>query len=130
MFISPFSYCVPSMALILLVKAQSRVFTAKCSEPQVGISNGMDGVSVKELAVTTKLVNEIVRGWINYFRIGMMKQFMEEFVANSRLGWYRRSGMNVVNFIISKDLLEYGSMGGARNCSPSTLLWKMWNYVE
>ena len=118
------------MALILLGQVQSRVFTAKCSEPQVGISNGMDGVSVKELAVTTKLVNEIVRGWINYFRIGMMKQFMEEFVANSRLGWYRRSGMNVVNFIISKDLLEYGSMGGARNYSPSTLLWKMWNYVE
>lgn len=26
--------------------------------------------------------------------------------ANSRLGWYRRSGMNIVNFIISKDLLE------------------------
>ena len=23
-----------------------------------------------------------------------------------RLGWYRRSGMNVVNFIISKDLFE------------------------
>ena len=34
--------CVPSMALILLVQVQSRVFTAKCSEPQVGISNGMD----------------------------------------------------------------------------------------
>lgn len=27
-------------------------------------------------------------------------------VANSRLGWYKRSGMNVVNFIISKELLE------------------------
>lgn len=26
--------------------------------------------------------------------------------ANSRLGWYKRSGMNIVNFIISKDLLE------------------------
>ena len=104
----------------------------------------------RPLAVTVKRVNEIVRGWINYFRIGMMKQFMEEFgqwlihkirvivlkqwktsktiyrnlcylnrkhrngfsqediykVANSRLGWYRRSGMNVVNFIISKELLE------------------------
>ena len=35
-------WCVPSMALILLVKVQSQVFTAKCSEPQVGISNGMD----------------------------------------------------------------------------------------
>ncbi len=39
------SICVPSMALILLVQVQSRVFTAKCSEPQVGISNGMDGGS-------------------------------------------------------------------------------------
>ena len=29
--------------------------------------------------VTIKRVNEIVRGWINYFRIGMMKQFIEEF---------------------------------------------------
>ena len=36
---------VPSMALILLVQVQSRVFTAKCSESQVGISNGMDGGS-------------------------------------------------------------------------------------
>jgi len=104
----------------------------------------------RPLAITVKRVNEIVRGWINYFRIGMMKQYMDEFgqwlrhkirvivlkqwktpktihrnlsylnkkykngfnqeeifkVANSRLGWYRRSGMNVVNFIISKELLE------------------------
>ena len=37
--------CVPSMALILLVKVQSRVFTAKCSEPQVVASNGMGGGS-------------------------------------------------------------------------------------
>ena len=36
------SFCVPSMALILLVQVQSRVFTVKCSESQVGISNGMD----------------------------------------------------------------------------------------
>ena len=104
----------------------------------------------RPLVVTIKRVNEIVRGWINYFRIGMMKQFMEELgqwlrhkirvivmkqwkkpktiyrnlsylnwknrhgfsqedihkVANSRLGWYRRSGMNVVNFIISKELVH------------------------
>lgn len=39
------SFCVPNMALILLVQVQSRVFTAKCSGPQVGISNGMDGGS-------------------------------------------------------------------------------------
>ena len=34
--------CVPGMALVLLVKVQSRVFTTKCSEPQVGVSNDMD----------------------------------------------------------------------------------------
>ena len=33
----------------------------------------------RPLAVTIKRVNEIVRGWINYFRIGMMKLFLEEF---------------------------------------------------
>ena len=38
---SLFFICVPSMALILLVQVQSRVFTAKCSEPQAGASNGM-----------------------------------------------------------------------------------------
>ena len=32
---------VPSMALILLVKVQSRVFTAKCSEPQAVNSDVM-----------------------------------------------------------------------------------------
>ncbi|OYO59400.1 group II intron reverse transcriptase/maturase, partial [Lachnotalea glycerini] len=33
----------------------------------------------RPIAVTIKRVNEIARGWINYFRIGMMKQFMDEF---------------------------------------------------
>ena len=33
------------------------------------------------LAETIKRVNEIVRGWINYYRIGMMKTFMQEFGA-------------------------------------------------
>ena len=114
------------------------------------------------LAVTIKRVNEIVKGWINYFRIGMMKQYMEELgewlrhkirvivmkqwkrprtiyrnlsylnwknkngcsredifkVANSRLGWYRRCGMNVVNFIISKDLLENRIKDGAGLLNP------------
>ena len=32
----------------------------------------------RPLAVTIKRVNEIVRGWINYFRIGIMKQFLKE----------------------------------------------------
>ena len=104
----------------------------------------------------------MVRGWINYFRIGMMKEYMEKFgewlrhkirtivmkqwkkpktiyrnlsylnwknhngfnreeiykVANSRLGWYRRSGMKVVNFIISKDLLENRIKDGAGLLNP------------
>ena len=116
----------------------------------------------RPLAVTIKRVNEIVRGWINYFRIGMMKQFMEQFgqwlrhkirvivmkqwkkpktiyrnlsylnwkykngfkqediykVANSRLGWYKKSGMNVVNFIISVDLLENRIKDGAGLLNP------------
>ena len=104
----------------------------------------------RSLAVTIKRVNQIVMGWINYFRIGMMKTFMEKFgqwlrhkirviimkqwknsktiyrnlsyinrkyknnfddesiykVANSRLGWYKRSGMDVVNYILNPTLLE------------------------
>ena len=116
----------------------------------------------RPLAVTIKRVNEIVRGWINYFRIGMMKQFMEEFgqwlrhkirvivikqwkipktiyrklcymnrkyecgfdqesiykVANSRLGWYRQSGMNVVNYIISPMVLEAKIKDGAGLLNP------------
>ena len=116
----------------------------------------------RPLVVTIKRVNEIVRGWINYFRIGQMKRVMEELgqwlrhkirvivmkqwkkpktiyrnlcylnrknhngfsqediykVANSRLGWYKRSGMNVVNFIISKDLLENRIKDGAGLLNP------------
>lgn len=106
--------------------------------------------TARPLSVTFRRVNQIVVGWINYFRIGMMKQFMEKFgqwlrhkirviiikqwknprtifrnlsylnrkykngfdeesifkVANSRLGWYKRCGMNVVNFILNPTLLE------------------------
>ena len=121
-----------------------------------------DKAVARSLAVTIKRVNEIVRGWINYFRIGMMKQFMEELgawlrhkirvivlkqwktpktiyrnlcylnrkygcgfdheaifkVANSRLGWYRRSGMNVVNYIISPEVLETKIKDGAGLLNP------------
>ena len=101
------------------------------------------------LAITFTKLNQIIRGWINYFRIGSMKSFIESFgqwlrhkvrviiikqwkkpmriyinlqrlnkafkcnfededifkVANSRLGWYRRSGMDVVNYILSPKVL-------------------------
>ena len=98
---------------------------------------------------TFEQLNWLIRGWINYYRIGSMKIFLEEYgqwlrhkvrvvihkqwkksrriylnlqklnqiigcgftheeifkVANSRLGWYRRSGMYVVNFAISPEIL-------------------------
>lgn len=104
----------------------------------------------RSLTETFKRVNQKVKGWINYYRIGVMKKFMKEFgqwlrhkirmiiikqwknpktvyknlsyinrkyrngfnhesiykVANSRLGWYKRSAMNVVNFILNPKLLE------------------------
>ena len=116
----------------------------------------------RPLAVTIRRVNQMVMGWINYFRIGMMKQFMEEFgqwirhkirvivmkqwkrprtiyrnlmylnrkygngfshesifkVANSRLGWYKRSNGDVVNFILSPTLLETKIKDGAGLLNP------------
>jgi len=116
----------------------------------------------RPLAITIRRVNQIVTGWINYFRIGMMKQFMDEFgqwlrhkirvivikqwkkpktifenlsylnrkykngfnvesifkVANSRLGWYKRCGMNVVNYILSPTLLETKIKDGAGLLNP------------
>lgn len=116
----------------------------------------------RSLVVTIKRVNKMVIGWINYFRIGMMKGFMRDFgawlrhkirvilmkqwklpktifrnltylnrkynngfnheaiykVANSRLGWYKRSGMNVVNFILNPKLLETKIKDGAYLLNP------------
>ena len=116
----------------------------------------------RSLTVTIKRVNQIVMGWINYFRIGMMKQFMEEFgswlrhkirvivikqwkkpktiyknlmylnrkykngfnaesifkVANSRLGWYKRCSLDVVNYILSPTLLEIKIKDGAGLLNP------------
>lgn len=104
----------------------------------------------RPLSKTFTKLNQIIRGWINYFRIGSMKLFLEKFgqwlrhkvrviiikqwklprtiyknlerinkslklyfndediykVANSRLGWYRMCGMNVVNYILSPKVLE------------------------
>lgn len=118
--------------------------------------------AARPLAVTIKRVNQIVMGWINYYRIGMMKQYMEKFgewlrhkirvivmkqwkrpktiyknlsylnrkyrngfnhesifkVANSRLGWYKRCGMNVVNYILNPALLETKIKNGAGLLNP------------
>lgn len=38
--------------------------------------------------------------------------------ANARLGWYRRSGMNVVNYIISPEVLETKIKDGAGLLNP------------
>ena len=103
----------------------------------------------KPLGITFTKLNQIIKGWINYFRIGNMKGFLDEFgqwlrhkvrviiikqwkkpltiyknlqkinksykcnfneesiykVANSRLGWYRRCGMNIINYILSPKVL-------------------------
>lgn len=104
----------------------------------------------KPIGATFKELNQLIIGWINYFKIGNMKKFMEEYggwlrhkvrviilkqwkkpktiytnlnkmnnkfqngfieeeifkVANTRLGWYKRSGMNVVNFILNPKVLS------------------------
>ncbi|MDN6163996.1 MAG: group II intron reverse transcriptase/maturase [Tetragenococcus halophilus] len=103
----------------------------------------------RPLAVTFTKLNQIIRGWINYYRIGSMKTYLAKFgqwlrhkvrviiikqwklprriymnlqqlnrlfkchfkkediykVANSRLGWYRKCAMNVVNFTLSPQVL-------------------------
>lgn len=104
----------------------------------------------RPLGVTIREINQLVIGWINYYKIGSMKVFLETFgewlrhkirviiikqwkipkriytnlrimnrivnakmtdeeiykVANSRLGWYRRSGMYVVNYLLNPKILE------------------------
>ena len=112
----------------------------------------------KPLGITFTKLNQIIKGWINYFRIGNMKRFLDEFgqwlrhkvrviiikqwkipsriytnlqrlnkafkcnfddesiykVANSRLGWYRRSSMDVVNYVLSPKVLEIANKKKSR----------------
>lgn len=44
-FHTAYFLCVPGMALIQLEINQPQVFTAKCNEPQVVVSDGKDGGS-------------------------------------------------------------------------------------
>lgn len=104
----------------------------------------------RPLSVTFKKLNQMIRGWIQYFKISSTKVFLEEFgqwlrhkvrciiikqwkrprtiyknlmklniacrckfthddifkCANSRLGWYRRSTGNIVNFLLSPTVLD------------------------
>lgn len=103
----------------------------------------------RPLHKTFTKINQIVMGWINYFKKGNMKSFITKFgewlrhkirviiikqwkipkriytnlerlnkifkcnftkeeiykVANTRLGWYRRCGMDVVNYLLSPKVL-------------------------
>lgn len=115
----------------------------------------------RPLSVTFEKMNQMVRGWIQYFKISSIKGFFEEFgqwlrhkvrciiikqwkrpmtiynnlmklnktcrcnfthedifkCANSRLGWYRRSTGNIVNFLLSPIVLgiEKGDRPGLVN---------------
>lgn len=104
----------------------------------------------RPLAVTFTKLNQIIKGWINYFRIGSMKLKMEVFgqwlrhkvrvvivkqwkntstiyknlsilnrickcklddeviceIANSRLGWYKRCGMDGINYLLNPKILS------------------------
>ena len=106
--------------------------------------------AAQPLSVVFTKINQVVRGWINYFKIGDMKHFLFKFsqwmrhkirvviikqwkcskriytnlmrinkalkcnfsdedirkVANARLGWYKRSSGQVVNFLLSPQVLE------------------------
>lgn len=105
--------------------------------------------AAQPLSLVFTKVNQVVRGWINYFKIGGMKYFLFKFsqwlrhkirvviikqwklprriytnlmrinkalkcnfsdedihkVANTRLGWYKRSTGHVVNFLLSPKVL-------------------------
>lgn len=105
--------------------------------------------AAQPLSLVFTKVNQVVRGWINYFKIGGMKYFLFKFsqwlrhkirvviikqwklprriytnlmrinkalkcnfsdedihkVANTRLGWYKRSTEHVVNFLLSPKVL-------------------------
>ena len=106
--------------------------------------------AAQPLSVVFTKINQVVRGWINYFKIGDMKHFLFKFsqwmrhkirvviikqwkrfkriytnlmrinkalkcnfsdedirkVANARLEWYKRSSGQVVNFLLSPQVLE------------------------
>lgn len=111
--------------------------------------------AARPMKSTFEQLNWLIRGWINYYRIGSMKKFLDEYgqwlrhkvravilkqwkkpkriylnlqklnrivgcnftdeeifkVANSRLGWYRRSGMYVVNFALNPQILGRKTKG-------------------
>jgi len=95
-------------------------------------AGGVDGVEVEELGewLHHKIRVIVMKQWkipktiyrnLWYLNRKNKNGFDNEAiykVANSRLSWYRRSGMNVVNFIIRKDLLENRIKDGAGLLNP------------
>lgn len=105
--------------------------------------------AARPIGITFIKLNLLMRGWINYYKIGVMKWFMETYgqwlrhkvrvvilkqwkkprriylnlqklnrivgcnftdkeirkVSGSRLGWYRRCGMYVVNYALNPEIL-------------------------
>ncbi len=105
--------------------------------------------AARTIKSTFQQLNWLIRGWVNYYRIGSMKGFLDQYgqwlrhkvrvvilkqwkksrriylnlqklnrrekcnftdeeinrVANSRLGWYRRCGMYVVNYALNPKIL-------------------------
>ena len=105
--------------------------------------------AARTIKFTFMQLNWLIRGWVNYYRIGSMKGFLDEYgqwlrhkvrvvilkqwkkprriylnlqklnrivgcnftdeeiykVANSRLGWYRRCGIYVVNYALNPEML-------------------------
>jgi len=105
--------------------------------------------AARTIQSTFQQLNWLIRGWVNYYKIGSMKGFLDKYgqwlrhkvrvvilkqwkqprriylnlqklnrrekcnftdeeifkVANSRLGWYRRCGMYVVNYALNPKLL-------------------------
>jgi len=105
--------------------------------------------AARSIKSTFQQLNWLIRGWINYYKIGNMKNFLDEYsqwlrhkvrvvilkqwkkprriylnlqklnrivgcnftdeeirkVSGSRLGWYRRCGMYVVNYALNPEIL-------------------------
>ena len=105
--------------------------------------------AARTIQSTFQQLNWLIRGWVNYYKIGSMKGFLDKYgqwlrhkvrvvilkqwkkprriylnlqklnrrekcnfsdeeilkVANSRLGWYRRCGMYVVNYALNPKIL-------------------------
>ncbi len=105
--------------------------------------------AARTIKSTFMQLNALIRGWVNYYRIGSMQTFLDKYgqwlrhkvrvvilkqwkkpkriyknlqklnrtvgcnftdeeiykVANSRLGWYRRCGLYVVNYALNPEIL-------------------------